>query len=94
MRSSGRSPCQAAGPIERALITVVVERFFALQGLSRHWHGTLRLAGVVVGYNRSPEASWPETLRALVEALAANLGSGVPAERLTAPLLSPRDQGR
>ena len=58
-----------SGPIERALTAVVVERFLTLQVLSRHWHGTLRLAGVVVGYNGSSEAGWPETLRALGQAL-------------------------
>ena len=64
-----------SGPIERALTAVVVERFLTLQVLSRHWHGTLRLAGVVVGYNGSSEAGWPEPLRALGEALGATLGA-------------------
>ena len=41
-----------SGPIEQALIAAVTERFLALQGPSRHWHGTLRVAGCRRGLQR------------------------------------------
>jgi GntR family transcriptional regulator / MocR family aminotransferase len=60
----------AGGPTEREVVDRAAASGLALEGLSAHWHGPGdRPAGIVVGYARPPERSFPEAVGSLRRAL-------------------------
>jgi GntR family transcriptional regulator/MocR family aminotransferase len=61
------------GPSEQDVVTEAAAAGLALEGWSRHWHGTAPVPGLLIGFSKPGAAAYPAALSLLTQVLRRTL---------------------